>query len=113
MICYSARYNVNKVEIWSSDLFLKKKSLLLEIEESVEQIAAEIAEVSSLSYPKIIEAILESIKRFKKAGFYSDYDNKFRFFVLKQRIWKDKQEKDIYVQQMIDEDRRLNRWYYD
>jgi len=95
------------VEAWSSDLFLLKKSLLVDIEDSIGQIAAEITELSSLSYPKIIEAIFEAIKRFKKAGNYTDYENKFRFFILKQQIWKNIQEKEMYIQKIIDEETRL------
>ena len=98
MKCYCACFNVGNVEVWTSDLFLTKKSVLIEVEESIEEIAEEISEFSFLSKTKIIEAISQAIKRFKKAGSYKDKDSNFDFFILEQYVWKNIQDRDIFIE---------------
>ena len=98
MKCYCASFNVGNVEVWSSDLFLTKKSVLIEVEESIEEIAEDISGFSFLSKTKIIEAISQAIKRFKKAGNYMDRDNNFDFFILERYVWKNIQDRDIFIE---------------
>ena len=97
MKCYCASFNVGNVEVWSSELFLEKNSVLIEIEESIEDIIEEISEWSFLSKDKIIESLHRAVKSLKKDSMYKDKENNFDFFILEQYVWKDIQDRDIFT----------------
>jgi len=105
MKCYYASFNVGNVEVWSSELFLKKKSVLIEVEESIEEIAEEISIWTFLSETEIAESLNRAIKILKRHGIYKDKENNFDFFILEQYVWKDIQDREIFMSKLkIDDD---------
>jgi len=97
MKCYSASFNVGNIEVWSSELYLEKKSVLIEVEESIEEIAEEISEFSFLLKTEIIESLNHAIKSLKRHDMYRDEENNFDFFILEQYVWKNTQDRDIFT----------------
>jgi hypothetical protein len=97
MKCYNASFNVGNMEIWSSDLFFHKKDVLLDIEESLDEIAMEIAEFIFLPENKINEILEKALKKMKRTGEYKDNENNLDFFILDQYVWKDMLDKIIFT----------------
>ena len=97
MRCYCASFNVGNVEAWSSDLFLQKKWVIINVEESIEEIVEDISKFSYLEETKIIEAINQAIIKFKQNKDYRDSENDFDFFVIEQYVWKDIQDREIFT----------------
>ncbi|MDR0792433.1 MAG: hypothetical protein LBE82_03930 [Chitinophagaceae bacterium] len=98
MKCYTASFNVGNVEIWSSDLFFHKKDVLIDIEESLDEIAEEISEFSFLSENEIIEILKRALKSIKRTSIYQDKENNFDFFILEQYVWKNIQDREIFTE---------------
>ena len=97
MRCYYASFNVRNVEVWGSDLFVKKNCVIIDVEESIEEIVERISCFSYLEEEKILEAVNHAIVRFKKSLNYRDKDNDLDFFVLEQQVWKDIQEREMFI----------------
>jgi|GEM_PF-2254316 len=97
MKCYYASFNVGNVEVWSSELFLEKKSVLIDTEESIEEIAEEISKWSFLSEPEIIKSLNQAIKSLKRMSMYQDKENNFDFFILEQCIWKNIHDRELFT----------------
>jgi hypothetical protein len=92
MKCFSASFNVGNVEVWSSELYLKKKSVFEEVEKSIGEIIEQISEEDLLhSKEEINEAIWKMLKR----GFYKK--DSLDFFVLEQYVWEDIQDRDLFT----------------
>ena len=104
MKCYYASFNVGNVEVWGSDLFLQKKWVIIDVEESIGEIVERISDFSYLEETKIIEAINQAIIRFKQARDYREKENDFDFFILEQHVWKDIQEREMFTQKIKIED---------
>ena len=109
MKCYCASFNVGNVEVWSSELYLEKKSVLIDAKESLDEIANEILEeiskFSTLSKTEIIKILNQAIKSLKTIGVYKDKENNFDFFILEQYIWKNILDREIFTNNIkIDND---------
>jgi hypothetical protein len=101
MKCYNASFNVGNMEVLTSELYLKKKSVFEEIEEEIETIVAEISDFdTSHSAEEINNAVLKMLKR----GFYKK-DN-LDFFVLEQYVWKDMQDRNIFTKNIKTEENK-------
>ena len=100
MKCYNASFNVGNVEVWSSELYLEKSSVLTEIEESSEEIIKELFEWSLLSETEIIESLNCAIESLKRNKIYKDKENNFDFFILEQCVWKNIQDRK-YLQKIL------------
>jgi len=92
MKCYNASFNVGKVEVWASELYLNKKSVFEEISEETNEI---VEQVSSEDVWHTDEEIKKAVLEMLKRGFYKK-DN-LDFFVLEQYVWKDILDRDIYT----------------
>ena len=97
MKCYTASFNVGNIEVWSSDLFFYKKDVLVDVENSLDEIAMQISEFSALSENEIVEILERAVKKMKQTSEYKDKENNFDFFILEQYIWKDVQDKEIFT----------------
>ena len=104
MKCYYASFNVGNVEVWGSDLFLQKKWVIIDVEESIGKIVERISDFSYLEETKIVETLNQAIRRFKEAGNYKDRENNFDFFIHEQYVWKDIQEREMFTQKIKIED---------
>jgi hypothetical protein len=98
--CYSASFNVGAIGFWGSEIYLDKNSVLLEIENSFEEIA-EALEKFSLhyticddDYSEVTEMFQRAVKDLKKYGSYEERDNELDFFILEQPVWKNYQQKN-------------------
>jgi len=100
MKCYCACFNVGNVEVWTSELFLEKKSVLIEVEESLESIIEEISQWSYLSAMEITESLNRAVKSFKRNDMYKDKDNNFDFFILEQYVWKNIQDREVFTKKI-------------
>jgi hypothetical protein len=67
MKCFNASFNVGKVEVWASELYLNNKSVFEEIEEKTDEI---IEQVSSEDDWHTDEEINQAISKMLKDGFY-------------------------------------------
>ena len=98
MKCYTASFNVGNIEVWSSDLFFHKKDVLIDVENSLDEIAMEVSGFSNLSETEIIETLEQALKKMKRIGEYKSKKNNFDFFILEQYVWKDIQDREIFTQ---------------
>jgi len=95
MKCYTASFNVGNVEVWSSELYLDKNSVSLEIENSKENIIEFLDDNSVfLEKGETAELLENAISDLKKYGTYKSKDNNFDFFILEKIIWKNYEQKN-------------------
>jgi hypothetical protein len=108
MKCYCASFNVGKIEVWASDLFFNKKDVLIDIEESLEEIVEEISGELYLEEEEIIKSLNHAIQSMKKNGIYKDKDKNFDFFILEQYIWKNRQDREIFTKNIKMDNEGIN-----
>ena len=99
--CYQASFNVGAVVFWKSEIYLDRDSVLLEIENSFEEIAEQLCKFS-IEYtfdeeiednPEIFEMFQRAVIDLKEDGAYEERDNELDFFILKQPIWENYEQK--------------------
>jgi len=96
--CYQASFNIGNIEVWASELYLEKESVLIEIEESTEDIADTISyRTISLSDIEISVILNKAIISLRKYGMFKDKKNEFIFFILEQIIWKDIEDRNKFT----------------
>jgi len=99
MKCYRASFNVGAVEFWSSEIYLDRNSVLLEIENSFEEIAEQLEKfyiydkICEDDYTEVIEMYKRAIIDLKKQDSYEEQDNELDFFILEQPIWENYEQK--------------------
>ena len=97
--CYQVSFNVGAVEFWKSEIYLDKNSVLLEIENSFEEIAEQIEKfyiydkICEDDYTEVIEMYKRAIIDLKKQDSYEEQDNELDFFILEQPIWENYEQK--------------------
>ena len=93
--CYFASFNVENVEVWSSEFYLDKKSVFSEIEKSKDEITTRIKDllffVNETGIDKTIQCAVLDLK---KNGTYKEKENNFDFFILEKPIWKNFKQKN-------------------
>lgn len=100
--CYLASFNVGNVEVWSSELYFEKQSVLIEVGESADDIVEAISNVTFLSDSEIYESLKNAIKGLNETDSFKDKEKNFDFFILEQIVWKTIQ--DRYLHKSIKKD---------
>jgi F420-dependent methylenetetrahydromethanopterin dehydrogenase len=70
---------------------------LEEVEEAFDEITEEISEYSNLSVSDIIVVLNKSIKKLKRTECYENKKDGFYFLINEQYVWKDIQDRDIFM----------------
>jgi len=93
--CYRAVFNVDTVDIWSSEMYLDKDAIFDELEEAKDEIADAIAG-ESLKYsdeePEMYEMLTRAFTALRNDDHYWEKENRLDFFILEQPIWKNREE---------------------
>ncbi|MDR2205104.1 MAG: hypothetical protein LBE36_02945 [Flavobacteriaceae bacterium] len=92
--CYKASFNIGNVEVWSSELFLDKESIFMEIEDFKDEIIERIECFSFLDEEEICDILKSAILDLKKYETYTDKSNNFDFFILEKPILKNYKQKN-------------------
>ena len=94
--CYRAVFNVGKVDVWSSEMYLDKDAIFDELEEVKDEIADAISgesyDDSGEDDPAMYEMLARAFAALRSDGFYKERDSDLDFFILGQEIWKDRKE---------------------
>jgi len=95
LTCYRAVFNVGKVDVWSSEMYLDKDAIFDELEEAKDEIADAISSepfTYSEEDPAMYEMLERAFTALRNDGFYEERENGLDFFILRQEIWKDRKE---------------------
>ena len=93
--CYYAVFNVGKVDVWSSEMYLNKDAIFDELEEAKDEIVDAIADESfeySDEEPAMYEMLARAFTALRNSDHYREKENLLDFFILEQPIWKDRKE---------------------
>ena len=100
-IVYRASFCVDNAEVWTSDLFLSKEDVLLDIENELDQIIMVVSDISSLPESEISKILDKAIKKIKRIDSYLDSENGFDFSISNACLWeniKEKKEAVVYIE---------------
>jgi len=99
--CYYASFNIGSTEFWNSEIYLDRNSVLIEIENSFENIAEALdgfsyyyTSIDSDVWTETLEMLQRAVKSIKKHGSYKERDNELDFFILEQTIWENYKQKE-------------------
>ena len=91
--CYYASFNVGAFEVWGTELYRDKNSVITEMENSLEDILEAIGNFSLLDETEIVGFLTRALVELKETGFFRENDNQFDFFILEQPIWENYEQK--------------------
>jgi hypothetical protein len=94
--CYRAVFNVDNVDVWSSEMYLDKDAIFDEIEETKDEIAdaisGESCDYSVEDDPAMQEMLTRAFTALRNGDHYQEKENLLDFFILEQPIWKNRKE---------------------